>query len=390
MDKEKIISYFTSGKIPAGVEVKAPLHDIVHTFPYFQLAQVLYAKQMYDDNDADTATRVKLASVYAPNRKAMYLLFRKPAEPVVTSTSDIKIVTEPVVKIEPKVEVKPEVKVETKPIEVVIPVVKVEPKVEIKEEVKPEIKVESKVEPAQTEASRAKVQVEAKELDSTMENEASFTFVQTTTEPVKEEPKPTEAFVASLPQLEEETKKKATDSAVSDTFLEKEILSNIAAKQAEIEVTHIPPVEEVKEAKTEEKAVVAPIEAESPVNLYRPHSFEDWLKILPSAKTTDIEKVTSHSEVKSNDIVERFLANEPRISKPKVEFFSPSKAAKLSVSDDDELVSETLAKIYVAQGNLYKALRAYDSLMLQNPEKSTYFAARIKEIRDILESQKNK
>jgi|SRR6185312_50735 len=371
MDKEKIISYFTSGKIPAGVEVKAPLHDIVHTFPYFQLAQVLYAKQMYDDNDADTATRVKLASVYAPNRKAMYLLFRKQAEPVVTTTADVNIVTAPVIKVEPTVEVKP----------VVVPEVKVESKVEVKEEVKPEIKVEPKAEIKP---------VEIQEVDSTIENEASFTFVHTVTEPVKEEPKPTEAFVASLPQIEEETRKKESDLAVSDTFLEKEILSNIAAKQAEIQVANIPPVEEVKEAKTEEKPVEAQVEPESPVNLYRPHSFEDWLKILPSTKNTDIENVTSHSETKSNDIIERFLANEPRISKPKVEFFSPNKAAKLSVTDDDELVSETLAKIYVAQGNLYKALRAYDSLMLQNPEKSTYFAARIKEIRDILESQKNK
>lgn len=109
MDKEKIISYFTSGVIPAGTETKVPLQDIVHTFPYFQLAQVLYAKQMYDDNDADTATRVKLASVYAPNRKAMYLLFRKQAEakPKVKVKTEVEKIVVPEVKIEPTVEIKP-------------------------------------------------------------------------------------------------------------------------------------------------------------------------------------------------------------------------------------------------------------------------------------------
>ena len=77
MDREKIISYLTTGTISVGTDVKVSLKDIVHTFPYFQLAQILYAKQLYDDNDTEVATRVKLASAYAPNRKAMYMLFRK-------------------------------------------------------------------------------------------------------------------------------------------------------------------------------------------------------------------------------------------------------------------------------------------------------------------------
>src|ERR1700724_1985015 len=78
MDKEKIIGLFTSGNVEGSSDNKSALQDIIHTFPYFQLAQVMYARQMYEDNDSDVATRVKLASAYAPNRKAMYLMFRKP------------------------------------------------------------------------------------------------------------------------------------------------------------------------------------------------------------------------------------------------------------------------------------------------------------------------
>src|ERR1700722_2679080 len=97
MDKEKIISFLTTGTNSADTDTKVPLRDIVHTFPYFQLAQILYAKQLYDDNDTEVATRVKLASAYAPNRKAMYMLFRK---------QNPKVVEKEVKPIEVKVETK--------------------------------------------------------------------------------------------------------------------------------------------------------------------------------------------------------------------------------------------------------------------------------------------
>ncbi len=68
----------------------------------------------------------------------------------------------------------------------------------------------------------------------------------------------------------------------------------------------------------------------------------------------------------------------------KSEFFSPVNIARVSVIDTDEVVSETLAKIYVKQGNISKALKIYEKLTLKYPEKSTYFAAQI----DILHKNK--
>ena len=51
-----------------------------------------------------------------------------------------------------------------------------------------------------------------------------------------------------------------------------------------------------------------------------------------------------------------------------------------SVKENDDLITETLAGIYLQQKNYEKALDAYQKLSLKYPEKSIYFASRIKEI----------
>jgi len=87
-----------------------------------------------------------------------------------------------------------------------------------------------------------------------------------------------------------------------------------------------------------------------------------------------------------DSLIDRFLRSdhhgfkrEPGVVKS-VETLEEKPVIEKSVSEDEELVTETLANIYFSQKNYDKALSAYKKLSLKYPEKSIYFASRIKEI----------
>ena len=61
--------------------------------------------------------------------------------------------------------------------------------------------------------------------------------------------------------------------------------------------------------------------------------------------------------------------------------------AKKSIKDDETFVSETLATIYLKQGNLPKALRAYEILLVKYPEKIHIFAPLLEKIKKLIEQQ---
>ncbi len=105
-------------------------------------------------------------------------------------------------------------------------------------------------------------------------------------------------------------------------------------------------------------------------------SFISWLK--SSKKEEKLDK---------NQLIDTIIATNPTISRPKKEFYSPSKQAIKSVDDEKLVYTETLAKILEMQGNFSKAISAYEQLSLTIPEKKTFFVQKIKDLNDKLNSK---
>lgn len=118
-----------------------------------------------------------------------------------------------------------------------------------------------------------------------------------------------------------------------------------------------------------------------------PTDFYSWLsnpvsmgeEESPTAEE-DLEEA-ENQRLQQQSIIDKFIQADPGVIRPKKEFFTPETAAKKSENLPGNLATETLAKVYLQQGNVVGAILIYERLMLKFPEKNTYFADLIQKIK---------
>ncbi|MGB1449936.1 MAG: hypothetical protein ACPG8F_08880 [Flavobacteriaceae bacterium] len=115
-------------------------------------------------------------------------------------------------------------------------------------------------------------------------------------------------------------------------------------------------------------------------------TYTDW--VIYSSKGKIATKEKSNSLEEKIALIDSFLENKPKIppvkqDQPKVDLSADNEFNK------EELMTETLAKVYVQQKKFKKALYAYKILSLKYPEKNSFFADQIKKIKQLQQKPKS-
>ena len=125
------------------------------------------------------------------------------------------------------------------------------------------------------------------------------------------------------------------------------------------------------------------------------YSFTEWLQLaskkpitrseeLTKLERKDAKKESSKKDDKQSkfDRIDTFIAKNPKIV-PKDNIPQSDAIANSSKLDKNELMTETLARVYLEQKKYKNAIQAYKILSLKYPEKSGFFADRIKSVEKI-------
>lgn len=354
------------------------LEKIVQEFPYFQSARALYLKGLYNQNSFKYNYALKVTAAHTTDRSVLFDFITSD-----TFTSIHKDLLEQKLSEISAITVKES--------EVV------EPKLEVREN-----SVEQSILSSIKEAGQQVPDV------FDIPAEVNWIPVETEAEPAMEETAETENTLA--PETVEAPEIHAEN--IAEIEIAAETIVPASEEAAAETATEIP-----QETTPSEKLEIGkPLEFSTGER----HSFQEWLQLSkfkpidrsesPQSEVNNLTEITQEpaetsgettdptdenfsetdlEKQKKNELIDRFIETSPKIPPVKHDMpLAPSIIVEPSMADNTYLMTETLARVYLEQKKYHKAIQAYEILILKYPEKSSFFADRILDIKNLQQNNK--
>ena len=115
-------------------------------------------------------------------------------------------------------------------------------------------------------------------------------------------------------------------------------------------------------------------------------SFTQWISIS-SNKSFNTFYFNSNENQNDWKIVDSFLDKNPKIKRSQnFDSISNIDLSSQNIFSEEELMTETLAKIFIKQKKYNKAIQAFKILSLKYPEKNALFAVQINKIKNLIKT----
>lgn len=345
------------------------IRELIGTFPYFQTAHMLLLKGLKDNDDVRFDSQLKKSAIYIADREVLYYLLQKEPESFRISEENGDEAAIP--EIIPR-----EVVVET---HAEAAGTSAESSGDI---IKDEIAVSSSAGEETLIASAEKSQFDSQQV-------------------VIETAKNSDALISEyeeeiIGQYKEDLTGSSPDFVTRTVLMSVEPEDNLFGGSVFVFEDEVVPEEEKifymdpgisvpddhelfeidLEEEIESPAIPEPVAAEHE-NAEQPFPEPEPIKAQPDGR--------EQKKRKQADLIDKFIELNPRIEPVKdIPDYPLEDLSKPYVEEKGGFISETLARIYLNQGYYSRAIDIYERLCLTFPEKSSYFAAQIEKIKELI------
>ena len=360
------------------------LGSVLNEFPYFQSARALRLKGLFNQNSFKYNYALKVTAAHTTDRTVLFDFITSEDFTSIQSEyydrklRDLLNITVFESEIISPEEIKKVIEVRIDPIEQ---------------------SILDSIKEATTVTFEEPAKIEEKPIDPIIEQSILTSIKEAT--PIIKEPTPT--FFEEIVEEEEEVAPVRVDP------IEQSILTSIKeASKIVFEEVKIDETPQVIEVPDTVKIAEENLEIGKPLDfsVNEKHSFQEWLnlsrtepidrtnenpkeEIKETAESIAEAKAIEEEKKKKAELIDKFIETNPKISPVKQTTTAPAAQFDLNKEENSYLMTETLARVYLEQKKYTKAIQAYEILILKYPEKISFFADRISDIKILQQNNNN-